>query len=382
MKVLIIPTWYPNGADKLMGAYHKEYTEALNEYGIDADMLFIDRQRLSKPIKYIFMKKSSIDYEKNYKVYITKMLNFGSINFDLQQKLYYKKLKKAFKKYIKVNGKPDILHAMVTVPAGYATCLLGEEYNIPVVVTEHCGNNERFFNGIFKKYGNYVLQHSVYSTVSNYMKDVVLKYSDECYVLPNLVHTNVFENDEKLKKLNKQFNLVSVCALREGKKIDNIFLAMKKAQKNTKIKLHLDVVGDGYEEKYYKDRARELKMGDTVSFLGRKNKQEISEILKQEHALVIASELESFAIPGIEAMSAGLPVISTKCLGPEEYINKDNGILCELNDVDSLANSILEMIDKYDKYDADLIRKSINKYSKTSILKEAEIIYQLALKRK
>ena len=45
MKVLVIPTWYPNGEDKLMGVYHKEFTYALNSYGVKADMLFIDRQR-------------------------------------------------------------------------------------------------------------------------------------------------------------------------------------------------------------------------------------------------------------------------------------------------------------------------------------------------
>lgn len=57
MKVLVIPTWYPTGKDKLMGNYHKEFTEALNDYGIKADMLFIERERLSKPFKYLFSKK-------------------------------------------------------------------------------------------------------------------------------------------------------------------------------------------------------------------------------------------------------------------------------------------------------------------------------------
>ena len=58
MKVLVIPTWYPSGADKLMGLYHKEYTEALCKFGVEANMLFIDRQRLSQPFKYLLMKKN------------------------------------------------------------------------------------------------------------------------------------------------------------------------------------------------------------------------------------------------------------------------------------------------------------------------------------
>ncbi len=29
MNILVIPSWYPNGQDMLMGVYHKEFCEAL-----------------------------------------------------------------------------------------------------------------------------------------------------------------------------------------------------------------------------------------------------------------------------------------------------------------------------------------------------------------
>ena len=57
MNVLVIPSWYPNGSiDKLMGIYHKEYCEALAKCdNINVNMLYIDRQRLNAPFKYLFM---------------------------------------------------------------------------------------------------------------------------------------------------------------------------------------------------------------------------------------------------------------------------------------------------------------------------------------
>ena len=71
MNILIIPSWYPIGADKLMGVYHKEYAQELAEIpNIKVNMLFIDRQMLSKPIHYLSMKKNIILKENNYKVYI------------------------------------------------------------------------------------------------------------------------------------------------------------------------------------------------------------------------------------------------------------------------------------------------------------------------
>lgn len=379
MRVLVIPTWYPNGEDKLMGVYHKEFTYALNNYGIKADMLFIDRQRLSNPFKYLFMKKKEIDKETNYNVYIYKLLNLSPISFKLGINRYVKKLDYAFKDYLKYNEKPDLIHAHVTVPAGYAACIIGKKYNIPVIVTEHCGNLERFYkNDSLKKYGNFVLKNSTYSTVSKYMKDIVLKYSNECYIIPNLVDTIPFNNDI-VRKRNNVFKLVSVCALREGKRLDIAFKAIKKL-KEQNIKIHLDVIGDGFYENYYKQVCDELNLHKEITFLGRKNKFEIAEILKKENALLISSELESFGIPGIEAMASGLPIVSTDCLGPTEYINSKVGVICKVNNVDDMADKIKYLIDHYEKYDNNCIRKEASRYSKEEVIKNTIKLYNKILK--
>ncbi len=379
MRVLVIPTWYPNGEDKLMGVYHKEFTYALNNYGIKADMLFIDRQRLSNPFKYLFMKKKEIDKETNYNVSIYKLLNLSPISFKLGINRYVKKLDYAFKDYLKYNEKPDLIHAHVTVPAGYAACIIGKKYNIPVIVTEHCGNLERFFkNDSLKKYGNFVLKNSTYSTVSKYMKDIVLKYTNECYIIPNLVDTTPFNNDI-VRKRNNVFKLVSVCALREGKRLDIAFKAIKKL-KEQNIKIHLDVIGDGFYENYYKQVCDELNLHKEITFLGRKNKFEIAEILKKENALLISSELESFGIPGIEAMASGLPIVSTDCLGPTEYINSKVGVICKVNNVDDMADKIKYLIDHYEKYDNNYIRKEASRYSKEEVIKNTIKLYNKILK--
>ncbi len=375
MNVLVIPTWYPSGKDKLMGAYHKDFTNALNKNGIKADMLYIERERLSKPLKYLFLKKKYIENESNYKVYKYRMLNYGPINFDLEIKKYTKKLLKAVQEYIKINGKPDILHAQVILPAGYATYVVGKKLNIPVVITEHCGNLERFFKEPLNKYTNQMINNVTFTTVSNYMQKIVLKYIDKCDVLPNLVDIDNFTNYGK-RVINDRFNLVSLSALREGKKIDNIFKAIKKIN----INVHLDVIGDGFYEKYYKDQAKKLNLNDKVTFLGRLNKKEISKVFKNEHALIISSDLESFAIPGIEALSSGIPVIATKCLGPEEYIDKNNGVLCDKDDIDSLANAIIYLYKNYDKYDSSYLRESVTKFSEKEVINKAKQIYMEALK--
>jgi len=379
MRVLVVPTWYPSGEDKLMGNYHKEFTLALNNNGIAADMLFIDRQRSSKPLKYLFMKKKVIEKEKNYDVYKYRMMNYSFVGFDFALKKYTKKFEKALKDYIKKNGMPDVVHAHVTVPAGYACAVVCKKLGIPVVVTEHCGNLERFFNGPLEKYGKFVLENTCFSTVSGYMQKEVLKYKNQCFIIPNVVDTDVFNNNIK-RKINNTFNLISVCALREGKKIDVTFKALRKLIDEGFKKVRFNIIGDGFEENYYRKKCTELNLDEYVTFLGRKSKEEVSEILKNQHALIISSDIESFAIPGIEALASGIPVISTKCLGPEEYIDTDNGILCDVDDVAGLATAIKELYDNYDKYNPKALRDSIMKFSSKNVVFETKKIYESVIK--
>ena len=78
MNVLVIPSWYPNGTDKLMGIYHKEFCEALSKHkDINVNMLYIDRQRLNAPVKYIFMKKKDFYRRKEKCLISIKLIMIG-----------------------------------------------------------------------------------------------------------------------------------------------------------------------------------------------------------------------------------------------------------------------------------------------------------------
>ncbi|MBE6154993.1 MAG: glycosyltransferase family 4 protein [Firmicutes bacterium] len=375
MNILVIPSWYPNGTDKLMGIYHKEFSAALaNRKDINVNMLYIDRQRLNAPIKYLFMKKNEIIEETGYKTYIKKMLDVHKINFDWQMKRYYKVLEKAFKLYLKDNPKPDVLHAHVTLPAGYAVAKLGKKYNIPVVVTEHASYFKRFFEGKNKKYGDYVLGNSYFTTVSNFMAKEINKLGYKCDIIPNLVDTDIFVKD---RKKVKELRIVTVSALRDGKRIDDIIKALKIIVEQGKIKdIELTIIGDGFLENYYKQTCKELNMDKYVTFVGRKTKEEISDILFQNNVFVIASEMETFCIPGVEALASGIPVVATRCLGPEEYINDRCGILVDVGDYKAMADAIVQVYNNSDKYDISYMRGVASNYASKSVTDKAIKIYK------
>ena len=376
MKVLIIPSWYPEGEDKLMGIYHKEYTEALAKNGVDVDMLFVKRERLRNPLKYLFMKKCEIIQENGYKLYKIRMLDFESVCLKFHMCLYTKKLFKIYKTYLKENKKPDILHAQVTIPAGYAVKKLGEKIDVPVIITEHSSHFTKYFEGKYKDYGLYAIKNTKFTTVSNLMKKQVENEIKEIDILPNLVDTEIFKK-EKYKRDNNKVNLITVSAFRIGKGIEDIIKALNilvndKKQSN----IHLSIVGDGYNRDFYEKTAQELNLTKYITFHGVKSKSEIAELLSKNDIFIVGSHYESFCIPGIEALASGTPIVSTKCHGPEEYLDKKCGEFCEVKNPEDMAEKILIAIKNIDKYDMEHMRNIADKYSAKEISKKAIAIYK------
>lgn len=68
------------------------------------------------------------------------------------------------------------------------------------------------------------------------------------------------------------------------------------------------------------------------------------------HSLVLCSDVETFGIVLIEAIACGLPVIATKCGGPEDVITDEIGLLVERNDPGALGTAMRQMHDTAVRY--------------------------------
>ena len=106
------------------------------------------------------------------------------------------------------------------------------------------------------------------------------------------------------------------------------------------------IVGDGQEEAFYKKTASALGLNDIVSFVGRKTESEIAEILSQTDALLMASDIETFGIPAVEALAAGVPVISTDVgLIPEAFGPKQMQYVLRERSAKCLADAIRRLVE-------------------------------------
>jgi len=74
--------------------------------------------------------------------------------------------------------------------------------------------------------------------------------------------------------------------------------------------------------------AREIGISDLVEFVGVLERNSLREFYRSLRVFIIPSFQEGLAIVGLESMACGIPVVSTRCGGPEAYVlDGENGFL-------------------------------------------------------
>jgi glycosyltransferase involved in cell wall biosynthesis len=84
---------------------------------------------------------------------------------------------------------------------------------------------------------------------------------------------------------------------------------------------------------------------DNFEYHFRPNQTDIPELYRMTDCWLIPSTIEGFGMPGLEAAACGCPLVSTRCGGPEDYIEHgNNGYLVDVDDVEAIANHIYHVV--------------------------------------
>jgi L-malate glycosyltransferase len=112
---------------------------------------------------------------------------------------------------------------------------------------------------------------------------------------------------------------------------------------NKEIPSKLLFVGDGPERGTAEDLSRRLGVYDEIRFVGKQEQME--DILAIADLFLLTSEYESFGLAALEAMAAGVPVVSTNAGGLSE-INVDGvtGFMGEIGDIDTMSQQALAIL--------------------------------------
>ncbi|MCI8496824.1 MAG: glycosyltransferase family 4 protein [Clostridiales bacterium] len=380
MKILMIPTWYPTEWDSTAGIYHKQQAEALAERpDVQMYVLFLEQNPLSNPVDFLKRQKRCIEVDHGVTVYRVRNLNREKLGEAVVARYYEKKLKKEYRRFEKQFGRPDVIHAQVTFPVGYAAVRLGEETGIPVTITEHASYFPFFLKGASEPFAREALQKAdhCFAVSRATASEVETLGGRDCEVLPNLVDCSAYERPATPREGEEGLRLIYISKLRQQKRVDVLLHAIAGLKKDGRMNdITLKIVGDGFYMQQYERIAAELGLEKEVRFLGVKNRAEIAGLFTQSDALVISSPKETFGIPGVEALAAGKPVLSTRCGGTDDYIDDTCGLFCKPNDPADMADAIVELRRRLPFYDPAVLKAVAARYDKRTICDRLITVFQ------
>lgn len=383
MKILIIPSWYPNLNNNLSGIFFKEQAEGLAKHdNISVHLIAINESSF----RWIFNKNKTIFnyHESNVKNVYTISIIYPI--FDRFEKLTKTVrlfvFKFLFTQYIKKFGKPDIVH-LHSFMHGHLALWIKNKYGINYLITEHStGFVSEIYNKEQLSYAKQIFLEANYRlSVSNeFSKLLKQKFNMKFNYLPNSVDTEFF-NLRNIKKEKEDFNFINIAFLDKKKNHDLLIESFTELFFNNK-NIKLLIVGDGPEYENLKNLIYKLNIENQIKLYGRANREEIKRLLSKSDAFVLSSKYETFGVVIIEAMACGLPVLSTKSGGPESIItNNELGLLVDNDDKDSFKNGLKKIYEE--KYDKEYIREYVeNNFSYKAVSSKLINIYKKILNNK
>jgi len=381
IRALWLTSWYPNKLDAVNGDFIQRQARAV-AFFCKIDVIHLEPDKndiLPKQVEISAVANGNLSetivlYKLNKNFLVGKLVSFSR---------YFLLFKKQVQQYISRYGKPDIVHVHIPIKAGIVACWLKRTYGVPYVVTEHWAiyNNEAedaYFkrNFLFKYYTKKILVNaSAFLPVSSNLGKAVQKlvFGIPYTSIPNVADTNFF-NDVCIKGDRDVFRFVHVSTLKYQKNPEGILRTYVKFYKQHPF-TELVIVGEPSVP--LAQHAKAIGIPDTnISFTGFISYEQVAEVLKQSHALIMFSRFENLPCVVIEALCCGVPVISTNVGGIPEIIDTSNGMLVNNEDEDGLYKAMEQLYSKYHFYDRKIIAKNAQeKFSYSTVGKQIKEVY-------
>lgn len=369
MNIFFVPSWYPSRSNPIYGIFNQEQAElfakerpsfkiGVSLWGQGEEKLMLPALRLSSYKKvFISHKEKDVQVAENLSTYFTpaftwtRRIRKGNIEGIISAS------RSNLLRHIEKYGKPNIICAQASYPASLVAKRLSQEIDIPYTVTIYMSPFpfDEFLarNGDLKKiikeplFGASRLFASCHALASR-MHNLGLQNTTVVH-LP--VDTNYFIPREA-KDRNQPVRIFAHGRLEEQKGFDILLEAVS----GIKEPFELRIGGDGSRRRDYGKLTSKLGLVNKVKWLGLLDKAETRKEMQSCDFFVLSSRHETFGIVQVEAMACGKPVVATKCGGPQDIINSDCGFLCETENVESLRESVRNMMGEHQNFSSIRIR--------------------------
>lgn len=250
----------------------------------------------------------------------------------------------------------DVLHVHYAIPHAYAgymakQMLAKEGIRLPMITTLHgtditlVGNHPTYKEAV-----SFSIEESDRITsVSESLKQDTLRLfgvKKPIEVIPNFINLHKKEEVSPCRRsvmaAPNELIVTHISNFRKVKRIDDVVRIFVRIAE--KLPAKLVMVGDGPEREGADLLCKQLGIKKQVLFLG--NTTDIDRVLCLSDLFLLPSASESFGLSALEAMAAGVPVVSTNVGGlPEVNEQGVSGYLCPVGDVEAMAAKAIYILE-------------------------------------
>lgn len=382
LRVLIVATWYPSGAS-VGGTFVAEQVDALRsrfDVTVIAPELRGWRRLLAHPMR------SAVSVPGDVHRPIARSWIPGSLRS--ASRAYEAAVEQAYRRSVQEAGRPDVIHAHVAFPGGFAAAKVGERHGVPVVLTEHSGPFSMLLTSPYMAEATrWTLRHVArVVAVGPSLADEILRFLPGCSVdvVGNVINTEFFAPDGRVQaecrvSPERPLRILTIGLQAPQKGVDVLLDAMR-VLADGGVKVELVLGADGPSRADLQDRSRRLGIEDHCHFVGRLSRTEVLRWLHWCDLYVSASRHETFGVAIAEALACARPVVVTRVGGPESFVEPEFGVIVEPGDPGALAAAIREIASGARQLDGGVGRRRISeRFGRDAFLAKISAIYDDAI---
>jgi len=378
MKVTVVAGGVPTQKYPIQGIFEYTQAKALATAGIEVCYLAIDFRPLNVS-RHIGLKRFERDGIDIYHFSLPTGVYRRGVWFLQHLAL------RLFRKIEKEHGHQDIIHTHFYSIS--AICSLIPAYcDVKMVATEHSSKLNKSLSEISQL--DRTIARAAYANASKVIavsECLASRLNENFGIEPIVVGNIVNPSFATVKHVEHSgFNILSIGRLIAGKRFEDLIRAFASASTavssdSSVTDITLTIVGDGPLKNTLQALVNELGLSSKVTLLGGVDSDTILKIMASTDMFALLSESETFGVAYAEALSTGVPVLATRCGGPEGFVTKENGVLVGVGDIDAAAKAIDYIAIGKVVFNSDAIKRSATKFAPSIIAKKLIELYKTVL---
>lgn len=380
MKILFLSAWYPNRYDKMAGLFVRKHAQALSQYD-KVFVLYLHADSTSSKFDIVQQNLNGLTEVSVYFPYTSHFTKYSkAINF-------FRAFTKGYKHIFKQGDKPDSIQVNVLTRNGVLALFFKITKKIPYIIAEHWSRylpTVNSYKGIFRKIMTNIIVRNCDAIlpISKQLQDSMIQCgleSNNYHIINNVVDDFFYIPQEKLSRNKKRILYVS-CFSERAKNVKGLLNSVNKLRQ-IRNDFELIIIGTGEDFNDVQNYAHHLKLEDIVLFLGEKQPEEVCQNFYQCDFFVLFSNYENAPVVISESLACGKPVITTDVGFVQTIITKQNGRIIPIGDEAVLTKEMNWMLDHFQDYNENEIRKSAEQFRSTIVGKNLSDIHHKFIKK-